>query len=232
MAATSPGLSDFRPDVNAAAHFAQSRRGQVTFAVRTEHKLWGRGPDRVAPSASTLKALLLVTHLRAARNRPLTKRDRALLEPMIRRSANEPASTLVVKYGPRRIESVARRAGMRSFHLRSPWGNSTVTARDLTRFALKMESLMPARHRAYGMGLLRTITPSQRWGIAREIPPGWTLYFKSGWGSGSGRVDHQVALLQRGSDRIAVAILTTAQGDHEYGKRTLRGVAKRLLRGL
>jgi beta-lactamase class A len=232
LAATSPGLSGFKPDVVSAAHFAASRRGQVTFAVRTDDRLWGRGMDRVAPSASTLKALLLVTHLRAARNRPLTRRDRELLEPMIRRSANDPASALVVKYGAKRIESVARLAGMTQFHLRSPWGNSTVTARDLTRFALRMESLMPARHRAYGMRLLRTITPSQRWGIAREIPAGWTLYFKSGWGSGTGRVDHQVALLQRGNDRIAVAILTTAQGDHEYGKRTLQGVAKRLLHRL
>lgn len=229
LAATSPGLADFRPDINRADAWAKSRRGQITFAVRTEDRLWGRGLDRKAPSASTLKAILLVTYLRAARSRSLTDRDRALLAPMIRKSANEPASEIVVRFGAEKIEAVARRAGMRSFALRSPWGNSTVTARDLTRFALRMERLMPARHRSYGMSLLRTVTPSQRWGIASEVPPGWTLFFKSGWGSGTGRVDHQVALLRRGEDRIAVAILTTAQGDHEYGKRTLQGVSKRLL---
>jgi hypothetical protein len=45
-------------------------------------------------------------------------------------------------------------------------------------------------------------------------------------------VDHQVALLTRGSERVSLAILTYADGSHAYGKETLRGVAKRLLRGL
>jgi hypothetical protein len=232
LAATSPGLANFTPDTNRAEAWASHRRGVVTFAVRTDDRLWGRGVDRGAPSASTLKAILLVTDLRAARNRALTAHDHALLEPMIRKSANDPASFLVSKFGAQRIEAVARKGGMYSFKLNSPWGNSVVTARDLTRFGLRMEQLMPARHRAYGMRLLRTITRSQRWGIAREVPRVWTIYFKSGWGSGTGRVDHQVALLERGSERLTVAILTTDQGDHAYGKRTLQGVAKRLLHRL
>ena len=82
------------------------------------------------------------------------------------------------------------------------------------------------------MRLLRTIVRSQRWGIARVRPDGWRLYFKGGWGSGTGRVDHQVALLAKGEERVAVAITTTGNGSHAAGKRTLRGVARRLLRGL
>lgn len=229
VAASSPGLAGWAPSTKAANAFADGRRGTVTFAVRTERELWSRGADRVAPSASVLKAILLVTHLRAARSRALTAKDRALLAPMIRRSANEPASELVARYGARHVEWVARRGGMRRFRLRSPWGSSEVTARDLTRFALAMEDLMPARHRSYGMELLRTVVPSQRWGVAARPPSGWTLYFKSGWGSGTGRVDTQVALLERGNDRVAVAMLATAQGDHTYGRRTLGGIARRLL---
>jgi hypothetical protein len=76
------------------------------------------------------------------------------------------------------------------------------------------------------------IVPSQRWGIGRLKLPGWRLYFKGGWGSGSGRVDHQVAFLESGRTRIALAIFTEFDGSHHYGKRTLRGVAARLLRGL
>lgn len=30
------------------------------------------------------------------------------------------------------------------------------------------------------MELLNTITPAERWGIARVRPPGWRLYFKGG----------------------------------------------------
>jgi len=88
------------------------------------------------------------------------------------------------------------------------------------------------RHRAYAMRLLNTITPMQRWGIARVQPPGWRLYFKGGWGSGTGWVDHQTALVTRGDERVAVSILTFEDGSHAYGKQTLRGIAALLLRGL
>ncbi len=61
---------------------------------------------------------------------------------------------------------------------------------------------------------------------------GWHLYFKGGWGSGTGWVDHQVALLTRGDERVSVAILTFHDGSHAYGVETLRGIALRLLSGL
>jgi hypothetical protein len=63
-------------------------------------------------------------------------------------------------------------------------------------------------------------------------PRGWDLYFKGGWGSGSGAVDHQVALLRKGRYRVSVAVMTTSNGSHAYGKQTLKGVFRRLLRGL
>ncbi len=74
--------------------------------------------------------------------------------------------------------------------------------------------------------------PEQRWGLARVAPKGWRLHFKGGWGSATGEVNHQVALLRRRDQRVAVAILTEGNPSHEYGARTLRGVAARLLRGL
>ena len=88
------------------------------------------------------------------------------------------------------------------------------------------------RHRAYGLRLLRTIVPSQRWGIGRVELPDWRVYFKGGWGAGTGAVDHQVALLQRGDERIAIAVLTANNGSHVAGKTTLDGVFRRLLQGL
>jgi hypothetical protein len=51
---------------------------------------------------------------------------------------------------------------------------------------LHIDSFVAPRHRAYAMDLLHTIAPAQRWGIARVRPPGWRLYFKGGWGSGTG----------------------------------------------
>jgi beta-lactamase class A len=226
------GPAGWKPDARAAEHYAAGRRGSVSFAVRTADRVWGRRMDREAPSASTLKLILLVAELRRLGDRSVPRADRRLLEPMVRASANGPASALVVRLGRRRIERVARLGGMHAFRLASPWGLSTVTARDLTRFALRVETLVPPRHRAYAMRLWRTIVPSQRWGVFRATPRGWTVHAKGGWGSGTGTVDHQVALLTRGDERVAAAVLTTADGTHAYGKATLRGVFARLLRGL
>jgi hypothetical protein len=141
------GPAGWRPHVRAAAHYAEGRHGSISFAVRAGGHVWGRRLDRVAPSASTLKLILLVTDLRRIGDRPLPRSEQRLLSPMVRASANGPASALVLRLGRRRIEHVARLGGMRRFHLRSPWGLSTVTARDLTRFALRVHSLVPRRHR-------------------------------------------------------------------------------------
>ena len=74
--------------------------------------------------------------------------------------------------------------------------------------------------------------PSQRWGIGRLELPDWRVYFKGGWGAGTGAVDHQVALLRHGDERIAIAVLTANNGSHPAGKTTLEGVFRRLLQGL
>jgi hypothetical protein len=226
---------DWHPDVGAASAYATARAGAVSFSVRTEHRAWGRDARRAVPSASVLKAMLLVAYLRQAgvRDRALAASDRALLGPMIRRSDNVTATSVRNMVGDAGLLRVARRAGMRRFRPASPvWGHSSIDAADQSRYLLHIDRIVPKRHRAYALRLLGSIVPSQRWGIARVRPAGWALYFKGGWGSGSGAVDHQVALLRRGGRRLSVAIMTTSSPDHEYGKRTLEGVARRLLRGL
>jgi hypothetical protein len=226
--------SSWRSHVREAAGYAADRAGNVSFGVRTEHGLRGVGVERAVPSASVVKAMLLVAYLRqpGVRGRGLTPADRALLGPMIRRSDNAAASQVCNIVGTGGLARLARRAHMRRFHATRPWGLSTIDVADQTRFFLKIDRHVPRRHGRYALRLLGSIVPSQRWGIGRVRPRGWALYFKGGWGSGTGWVDHQVALLRRGRRRLAVAILITSSPSHEYGKQTLRGVAARLLRGL
>jgi hypothetical protein len=121
---------------------------------------------------------------------------------------------------------------MTSFEPAAIWGESHITARDQTKFFLRIDSFIPKLHRAYALRLLASVTPSQRWGIGEVAPKGWKLYFKGGWGSGTGLIDHQVALLVRGCARVCVAVLTMDDGTHPYGKDTLKGMFARLLRGL
>lgn len=223
------------PGVERATDYARERRGEVTFATIDEKgKLRGFGQKRTAPAASVFKGMLLAAYLRQAsvRERRLRERDRDLLEPMIRWSDNATASRVRDTVGARAIYRLAERAGMRDFRLSSTWGLSRTSARDQARYFFTLDDYVPERHEAYARSLLRTIVRSQRWGIAAVTPPGWALFFKGGWGAGTGRVDHQVAFLERGERRIALAILTEHSPSHSYGKRTLRGVAKRLTRDL
>jgi len=129
------------------------------------------------------------------------------------------------------LRALARRVGMTHFATSPIWGETEITAADQTRFFLRIDSYIAKRHRAYAMSLLAGIVPSERWGIGEVAPQGWKLYFKGGWGYGTGLLDHQVALLVRGCARVSIAVLTMYDGSHAYGKETLKGIFERLLRG-
>ena len=227
--------ASWHPDLATAIRYAQHRHGEIAFAVRTPGGAWGWHQTEIFPSASVLKAMLLVAYLDlpSVATRPLRPPDRALLAPMIQRSDNAAAGRVLGLVGPARLRALARSAGMRRFTpVTGIWGLSRIDAADQARYFLQIDELVAPRHRAYAMQLLNTVTPTERWGIARVQPFGWRLYFKGGWGSGTGWVDHQVALLTHGDERVSVAILTHLDGSHAYGKETLRGIALRLLNGL
>jgi beta-lactamase family protein len=217
----------------AAVGFVQRRAGVESFAfIDQSGQLRGYQPWRVAPSASVLKPMLMVAYLNlsSVRDRPLTDRDRNLLGPMIRRSDNTTAGIVLNKVGAAGLYRVARRAEMVHFRLHSPvWGLSEITAGDQARFFYRIDRYVPVRHRAYARYLLSHIVASQRWGIPPETPSGWSIFFKGGWASGTGRVTHQVALLEELDWRLAIAVLTEFNPSHDYGTQTIRGVAARLL---
>ena len=179
--------------------------------------------------------MLLVAYLRqraSATARCATASARCSA-PMIRRSDNAAGDRVRDIVGNAALVAARPRGG----HDPLPPGRRSGACRRSRRATRRGSSctstrFLPRATARTALRLLRTIVPSQRWGIGAVTPPGWTLYFKGGWGSGSGAVDHQVGLLQRGEDRVAIAVLTLNSPSHDYGKATLRGVAKRLLRGL
>jgi hypothetical protein len=222
------------PPVEGARTYAQTRRGSISFAVRANGHLYGHRTTRTVPGASVMKAMFMVAYLNhpSVRGRSLGKRDMALLRPMITRSDNATATQIRNFVGNWRLRRLAKRAGMTRFRTAAIWGHSLIDAAGQARFFERIDHFIVERHRERALELLAAIVPSQRWGIGQVQPEGWELYFKGGWGSGSGAVDHQVALLRRGEHRVSLAIMTTGNGSHAYGKETLRGVATRLLRGL
>lgn len=223
----------WRPDIAAARRYARGRAGVVSFAVRTETSLYGLRPRRAYASASIVKPMLLVAYLndRRVRRRALRRDERSLLNLLIRHSSNRAATRVRDFVGNRALERLAARAGMRDFATAASWGSTRITAADQARFMFRVDRLTVRRHRSTPLRLLGSIVRAQRWGVTDAAPAGWRVSFKSGWLKGT---EHQVALLRRGDRRLAMAILADEipLPSHGYGKQTMEGVAKRLLRDL
>jgi hypothetical protein len=233
VAAPSVAAATWNERTAAAARYVERRAGVESFALVDDRgRLHGYRLRMRAPSASLLKAMALVAYLNlpSVRGRALTDRDRGLLGPMIRRSDNAAAGTVLAAVGSRRLYRLAERADMLDFSFAWPiWGNSTTSSRDQARFFHRIDRLVPRRHRGYTLSVLASIVRPQRWGIPPARPPGWSIHFKGGWGSGTGLVAHQSALLRRDGRRIALSVLTRWNPSHAYGTTTIRGVAARLL---
>jgi Beta-lactamase enzyme family len=233
-AAAAPDDYRWAKRIAAAQRFADGRAGTISFAVVDESgRLRGDAYDRVHHSASVVKVMLMIALLREpeVRDDELTSDERRLLGPMIRRSANGAASTVYSRLGADALYELAEEAGMDRFTTQPTWGLSTITAGEQARFFFRLERYIPRRHRPYAMRLLSEIVDRQRWGIPPVAPAGWKLHFKGGW---SGRPHwriNQVMLLRKPGRRFAVAILTRDQPGKRYGIQTVRGVARRLLRG-
>jgi hypothetical protein len=237
LAVPASAAAPWYPHIAKARSYAKTRHaGSISFQVKTAQGAWGYRVKHTQPSASVLKAMLLVAYLRKSnvRHRALTSNEKSVLTPMIRRSSNSAANTAIGWVGSGGLYRLAHAAHMKHFSFAYPiWGNSRINAQDQARYFYEIDKLMPKRHRRYGMYLLKHVVKSQRWGIGKvHLPKGWKLYFKGGWGSGTGHIDSQVALLTHGKTRVSVAVLTLDDGSHAYGKETLRGIFKRLLRGL
>jgi beta-lactamase family protein len=213
--------------VQAARDYARGRAGTVGFAVvEPGGKLRGLHVNRWFSSASVVKAMLALAVVREARHRSLTATERALLHPMITVSDNGAASAVYRRVGGAGLYRVARAADMTHFTDVGHWADAHITPADQARLFLRIDKLAPARHRTYLRGLLASIVASQRWGIAPVAAErDFRIMFKGGWRT---NLSHQVALLERDGERMALAVLTRGAGDG-YGRLTETGVAERIL---
>jgi beta-lactamase class A len=228
--------SAWAPGVQTAKDYIATRAGHVSFTViGPKGGAYGYHGSRAVALASTVKVMFMVAYLRlpSVRARDLRASDRELLGPMIKRSDNTAATRVSEIVGGRRLYALAHLAGMDHFHfVPHPWGLSSDTSGEEARFMYRLENYIPDRHEGYARYLLAHITPSQRWGIGRLQFDNWKVFFKGGWGSGTGAVEHQIAFLERGDLRIAAAVMITSSPSHDYAKLTLQGVFRRLLRRL
>jgi hypothetical protein len=219
--------------VRSARAYARARRGNVAFAVaEARGDIAGQAFDQPYASASLVKAMILIAYL--ARAGSVSPGETASLDAMIRVSDNHSATRLYRRIGPKAVRAVARRAGLKSFSVGGDWGAARVTAADQVRFFLAIDRLLPSpRRRDYARYLLSHVASFHAWGIPEVARPrGWRAFFKGGWRpDSSGQLVHQAALLERGSRRIAIAVLTEGGPSEKYGQGTAKGIAERLLGG-
>jgi len=220
--ATSGGIA-------AARRYARSRQGNVAFAVLDQQgRLRGLHRTVRFPSASVVKAMMLVAVLRRTGSGRLAPSTAATLTKMITVSDNDAADAIYAAVGGTGLRAVARAAHAKRFVDVGYWSDAQLTAADQARFFLRVDRLVPATHRRFARKLLSSIVGWQRWGI----PPvaarhGLKVFFKGGWRTG---ITHQVALLEHGRRRIALAVLTSGEPSMAYGEQTIAGIAARVLR--
>ncbi len=195
--------------------------------MAADGRVHGHNTDVQFRSASMTKAMLMVAVLRRAASRPLTGREQKLLKPMIVESDNDAGRQVYKNVGDLGLSAVAHAGRMRHFLPVGALFEARITAADQARFFLRIDRLVPRRHRDYARSLLAGIIGPQRWGIAPVAARRhFTAFFKAGWRKG---LVHQAALLERGRRRIALAVLTSGEPTVAHGKVTLAGIAARIL---
>ena len=220
-----------------AERYAEHRAGRISFAFADEcERLVGAHRHRVHSSASVVKVMLLAAYLRReeVRDRSLSRSERRLLGPMIRESNNRSAGRVFDIIGQGGLDDLAADAGMRKFVSSPSWGGSGITSADQASLLQHLERYIPERHEDYALGLMARVVKRQRWGIPDAAPAGWDVHFKGGWYSADGQGHewrvNQVATLRRGGRRISLAVLTDGNNSFKYGRESVRGIARILLR--
>lgn len=215
--------------IASAKRFAARRKGVVGFAVLDgQGRMRGVNRSVTFPSASVVKAMLLVATLRRYGHSHLDSTTAATLTRMIEVSDNDAADAIYRRVGAQGLYRVARAAHAKHFRDVGYWASAQLTAADQARFFYNIDKLVPATHRHFARKLLSSITTEQRWGIAPVAARhDMKAFFKGGWRTG---ITHQVALLIRGDRRIALAVLTSGAPSQVYGEQTIEGIAARVLR--
>ncbi|OJF14390.1 hypothetical protein BG844_10165 [Couchioplanes caeruleus subsp. caeruleus] len=138
-------------------------------------------------TASIVKVQVLACLLLRAQDeeRELTSGERALAEPMIRRSDNDATSTLFGQLGGRAaITRCNERLGLTETEVRTAWGLTRTTVDDQVKLLdVLVDSRGPldADSRQTAFLMMSTVVDSQQWGVPQVAERGEAATVKNGW---------------------------------------------------
>lgn len=186
-------------------------------------------------SASVVKATVLATLLwdSAKHNRHLTQRETTLSTAMITKSDNNATTGLWKQLGAAKVAAFLKAAGMTHTTPGSGgyWGLTQITAQDEQRLLSLLtakNSVLSDNARAYELGLMRKVIPSQRWGTPAGAPATATVQLKNGWlqrATHGWRVHSIGAFTGNGHDYV-LTVLTQDNKTMSDGVNTIQAVAR------
>jgi beta-lactamase class A len=196
--------------------------------------------DRHFSSASVVKALILAALLRwhQEAGTPLSSWERGEATLMITQSDNDAATDLWNEVGLSRLQHFLHLAGMHETDLGTGgyWGLTQVTAHDemlLLKLLTVPNSVLSPASRAYQLGLMARVIPSERWGTPAGAPRGVTVHVKNGWlpEIAGWHINSLGAFTGKGKNYLIV-VLTDDNPSEDYGIDTVENVARVIHRDL
>ncbi|HWC35083.1 MAG TPA: serine hydrolase [Mycobacteriales bacterium] len=176
---------------------------------------WTWRPAARAYTASIVKVDILAALLH--RTHGLSAAQRTLSTAMIEQSDNDAASALYGEIGGAAgLDRFDAAAGMSETSASTSWGLTRTSASDqvtLLRLLASSNDLLSTRDRRFELGLMRSVTKSQCWGIAPCLPKGVSVALKNGWVPlssvhGGGWQVNSIAYVKGDGRRYFLAVLT------------------------
>lgn len=202
---------------------------------RTDCWYFARRDQRVT-TASVVKVQIMAGVLLRAQSagRMLTRRESALVSPMIHHSDNAPASSLWSELGASRgMRLVGAAFGMNATREVTPkWGLTVTSAEDQARFLHQLvqgPGPLQAPYRGVAWAYLRNIRADQRWGVSAGVPAGWAVGQKNGFATSTDRgwrLNSVGYVADPAGGGYSVAILSDGWPNQPAGVPTLDAVGR------
>jgi hypothetical protein len=184
-----------------------------------------------ADGTSITQAMLLVAYLNKLGTDAITPAARTHLTKMIENSSNPDANWVFSQVGASAVNALASRAGMTSFKLDTSdptytLARSRIDALDFARLSAQINTLLPSTHRAFGMGLLSSISSADSWGILKAGISGVTASTtgSNNWGQPNWTVNQAAQIVTSGQTE-GLAITTTGDASLAAGERVVQNLA-------